>query len=81
MTQHQMPEQEFRCPKCDDRLKTRHWAAICSKAGCGWCSMVAVIHEDKPKKDWKHKAVFTLITLAFAYCVWVIGRIIQEMFL
>lgn len=48
----QMPEQEYECPNCNDRLKVRHLGApICAKSGCCWCDMVPVIQLYRPQAD------------------------------
>jgi len=47
----QMPEQEYECPLCHDKIKTRLLSAVCSRPGCHWRDMVPVVHPQPPKKE------------------------------
>lgn len=50
--QSKMPEREYECPSCSDRLKARHIAVpICPRLGCCWCDMVPVIQSYHPQAD------------------------------
>jgi len=75
--QTKMPEQVYVCLRCNDTLRTRMFAAVCSNPGCDWCDMVPA---DSIPDTW-HLLSITFILSLCAFGFFIGWRVVQAVML
>ena len=71
MSMSQMPEQEYVCPNCGNRVKARIFEVFCPMRGCNWMRMDAVMSPNpfetdvEPERDGSPLGCLILVVSSF----------------